>query len=175
MICGNISKPMFFDRQVHTCTRDENHVGPHQTMPLEGSGGHLWITEWLDGSGGTQWRVDDPGPRGRKPVIACSACGLRFRPEANYLTKGGTACFHCVFWIGRMAQYINGEIMVIEGTVYSWGPEHGYGGREFSIITEDGVTTQRGLWCGGDVPPEYRSVLKDNASWATTSQRPYKP
>jgi len=45
-------------------------------------------------------------------------------------------------------------------------------GQEFSIIKEDVVTTQGGLWCGGDVPPEYRDVLKDNASFATTSARP---
>lgn len=173
MICGNVSKPMYFDRQVHTCTRDEGHIGPHQTMPLEGHGGHLWITEWTDSGSGSQWRADDPGPRRNWPIIACSTCGLRFRPDSNYLTKGGTICFHCVFWTQRMAQYVNGEIMVIEGTVYSWGPEHGYGGREFSITTEDGVTTtKRGLWCGGDVPPEYRDVLRDNASWSTISQNP---
>lgn len=171
MICGNVSKPMFHAREQYTCTRDANHAGHHQTKALVGSGGHLWITEWGSG-GGTQWRVDDPGVRGQWPIIDCSTCGLRFRPDANYLTKGGTACFHCVFWTGRMAQYVNGEIMVIEGTVYSWGPEHGYGGREFTILNEDGITTRRGLWCGGDVPPEYRDVLRDNASWATTSQRP---
>ena len=170
MICGHKSKPLFTERKVHTCTRDADHVGPHQTMPLEGSGGHLWVTEWT-ASGGTQWRAIDT----RRPwlrVKTCATCGLRFRPEANSYTKGGDSCFHCVFWSRRMAQYFNGDIMVIEGTVYSWGPEHGYGGREFSILTDDGVTTQRGLWNGGEVPPEYRDVLRDNASWSTVCEKP---
>lgn len=159
MICGNVSKPMFFDRQEHTCTR-EPHTGPHQTMPLEG----------IDTGGGSQWRAVDP----RRPdlqIIACSTCGLRFRPESNYLTKGGTACFHCVFWTGRMAQYANGELMVIEGTVYSWGPAHGFGGRVFTITTADGVTTtKQGLWCGGDIPPEYRTAMPDNATFGSTDK-----
>ena len=171
MPCNTKSKPLFSPRKVYTCSRDEEHNGPHQTMPLPGPGGHLWVTEWSESGVGSQWRAIDT----RRPwlrIQSCASCGLRFRPEANYYTKGGDSCFTCVFWSKRMAQYINGEIMVIEGTVYSWGPEHGYGGREFSIITEAGVTTQRGLWCGGDVPTEYRDVLRDNASWSTTSQRP---
>jgi hypothetical protein len=165
MICGSVSKPMFSDRKVHTCTRDKGHIGPHQTMPLE-SFGHLRITEWTDTEGGSQWAAEDPRHPDWK-IKDCANCGLRFIPESNRLTKGGMTCFHCVFWTGRLAQYMNGELMVIEGTVYTWGPEHGYGGREFTIATEDGVTTQRGLWCGGDIPPEYRALMPDNATFGS--------
>jgi hypothetical protein len=159
MIC-NDQTTMFGG--LHTCTRDELHFGPHQTMPIADSRGREWVTEWSDG-GGSKWQVVDE----RHPhwvIIACSSCGLRHRPDSNRLTKGGTACFHCVFWTGRMAQYANGELMVIDGTVYSWGAQHGFGGREFTITTADGVTTtKRGLWCGGTIPPEFRGAMPDNA------------
>jgi hypothetical protein len=163
MICGNVTT--MFGGQ--TCTRDPHHLGEHQTLPIDGR-----ISQWsAEGGGGSQWAVEDT----RHPdwrIVACSHCGVRFQPDAYRNTKGGTACFHCLFWTERMAQYVNGEIMVIEGTVYSWGPAHGYGGREFSIIA-DGITiTKRGLWCGGDVPPEYRDVLRDNAYWSPDSPKP---
>jgi hypothetical protein len=160
MICGDINT-MFGD--ISSCTRDDGHMGDHQTMPIDGR-----ITQWsTTGGGGSRWWAEDP----RHPdwqIVTCPQCGVRHIPESNRITKGGTSCFHCMFWAHRMEQYLDGELMVIEGTCYSWGATHGYGGREFTITTEDGVTTQRGLWNCGTIPWEYRAVMADNAHWGPT-------
>lgn len=162
MTCDNLTN-MFGDTYI--CARPDDHKGDHQQQAGDrmaqwsGSGGSLW------------WLVDERHPHWH--IVECPVCGVLHKPEASTVTRGGDHCFHCVFWTQRMAHYINGELMVIEGTVYSWGAEHGYGGREFTITTEDGVTvTKRGLWCGGDVPWEYRAVMQDNATFGEFYRTP---
>jgi hypothetical protein len=166
MLCGDTT--LMFGG-VSVCTRDGGHRGDHQTMPIDGR-----ITQWSV-SGGSQWWVTDPRHLGWQ-VITCPECGVRHIPESNRVTKGGTSCFHCCFWTHRLAQYVDGELMVIEGTCYSWGAGHGFGGREFTITMKDGTTTTRhGLWCGGVIPWEYREAMPDNAtfgSWATNCEVP---
>jgi hypothetical protein len=162
MLCNHASQRLFWGSGTYRCTREQRHMGEHQariTVPYEG------YVQWSTDGGGSMWAAEDPHHPEWK-VIACEHCGIMFKPDAYGSTKGGTHCFHCVFWAGRMAQYANGELMVIDGTVYSWGAEHGYGGREFTITTEDGQTiTNRGLWNGGVIPWEYRLAMPDNAAF----------
>lgn len=165
MICGDSTK-MFGD--VSTCTRDGGHRGDHQTMPIDGR-----IAQWSGSGGSKWWAVDSRHPDWK--IVTCPQCGVRHIPESNTITKGQTSCFHCCFWSQRLEQYMDGDLMVIEGTCYAWGAGHGFGGREFTIITGDGTTTKRGLWCGGAIPWEYREAMPDNAmfgSWSPNSTRP---
>lgn len=159
MNCNEVSEPMFDGHTTYTCTRPHGHIGDHQTRVMEPRPGYV---DWHDG-GGHMWQWPDRRKNGRT-LMECDHCGITFDPAASMKTKGGTSCFHCVFWAERLAQYINEDIFVIDGVCYSWGAEHGYGGRTFTVVYADGeCATAKGLWNGGTVPPEYRDAMPDNA------------
>lgn len=77
------------------------------------------------------------------------------------------------FWDKILQTADDPRRLFIEGTSY-WvgddkvldGTPRGFGGRKFTIIRKDGhLIETTNLWTQGEVPSEYRQILKDNAAF----------
>lgn len=106
----------------------------------------------------------------------CKNCGQRETEERGFrLAKG--FCFTCDFWQEKVEMKDRAEVARIDGKHFIVGPEdagpfRGFGGAKFRIAFDDGrrlVTTN--LWFQGEIPPNFREKLPDNARWAEGSNQ----
>ena len=105
----------------------------------------------------------------------CKLCGALEDPA--HWTNGETLeekhlCFTCNFWDEIVPSYNKGEHFVAQDNVcYYIGDENsketyfrGFGGAKTTITFNDGrIVKSTNLWCRGDVPPHFRSLLPINA------------
>lgn len=100
--------------------------------------------------------------------IVCRRCG---KPEPDYwpTKRFKDLCWSCSFWQEYVGKKDRMDIARINGNHYVIGIEasllqRGHGGKQFTIQFLDGrkVTTTN-LWSQGEIPPEFRTELPDNA------------
>ncbi len=104
----------------------------------------------------------------------CDCCGKKYETildEDAYLWDN---CFDCSFWLKKTILPKENEArrVVVKGKHYMIATEtgggfKGFGGRPFRIRFFDGrgIDTNN-LWYQGDIPPEFRVLLPDNAKFA---------
>lgn len=117
-----------------------------------------------------------PVPLGTDPDdYTCSECGGTFNP-GYWLTGEEYArrklCLHDAHWADAAARVRLGKGLIIDGCSYSWRPDlspgdnshAGFGGALCRIQRADGsILVTRNLWHNGEIPPEWRERLPDNA------------
>ena len=116
-------------------------------------------------------------------MFTCSICKnlteVHFNEETNKRLIDTVTCFYCDFWQEkiRWREAQNPDCFVIGGVHYKVAPETGqkglgagYGGNKFIIQPFDRQRPQivtHNLWCQGDIPEHFRSILTDNAEFVT--------
>lgn len=102
--------------------------------------------------------------------MKCKICGKEIEKSSyNNEILCSSKCFHKNFW-NEIIKNKNNHLY-IDGVCYWIGPENedrifrGYDGRKFLIQMTDNekVLVTTNLWCQGDIPNEYKEILKDNA------------
>lgn len=152
----------FYFDGTRECQREDGHKGAHthhDPTPFYHDGSGRWFS-WTRG-GAQSWSDNFP-------TEECPQCGAAHNTQGHHNTAPGKPCWTCQHWDGCVREYTQGKFMVIEGTIYSWGPGHGFGGRTFTITDANGTVTRKGLWCGGEIPPEYLDRMPDTAAFGDT-------
>lgn len=88
-------------------------------------------------------------------------------------------CYHCNFWMKIVHDINNPSRFIINGQAYyndGRKPEgydgfQGFDGRLFRIrrLSNKEVIVTNDLWLNGEVPPEFRNQLPDNAVFESTN------
>ena len=110
--------------------------------------------------------------------MKCRICGKEFnkiRWLKPYEDICSDKCFRMNFWNEIVAEKENH--VFIDGKSYSIAPEdddspfRGCSGRHFKIKFDDGkIVETTNLWCQGEIPEEFRDILKDNAKFIIESE-----
>lgn len=107
--------------------------------------------------------------------MKCKVCGKDFNPEKMLFAKlhlCSEECFTTDFWLEKVRQKDDPNQVIIEGECYYIGEENcarsfrGFGGHEFIIKRNDGkLIKTTNLWYNGEIPPAFRFLLPDNATF----------
>jgi hypothetical protein len=107
--------------------------------------------------------------------FTCKHCGKFEDGEWNHNDQliARELCFSCDFWMDKVPEANDPRSVRVDGVHYFIGPEHkgpatfsGFGGRKFVIAFTDGrQVTTRNLWCQGDIPESFQSLLPNNATF----------
>ena len=105
--------------------------------------------------------------------MKCRICGKEFnkiRWLKPYEDICSDKCYSTNFW-NEIASDKDNHIF-IDGVSYLIAPEdddspfRGSAGRNFKIKFDDGkIVETTNLWCQGEIPEEFRDILKDNAKF----------
>lgn len=105
--------------------------------------------------------------------MICEICGSNFENEVycgRFKKCCSSECFNKKFWNDIKEE--KDKHVFIDGVCYSIANEStlgilGFGGRKFKIkMLDDGrIIETNNLWCQGDVPEEYRSILPNTAEF----------
>lgn len=105
--------------------------------------------------------------------MICEICGKNFENKAyvgRFEKCCSSECFNKKFW-NDIVEEKDGHIF-IDGVCYSIADKSilgilGFGGRRFKIkMLDDGrIIETNNLWCQGNVPEEYRSILPNTAEF----------
>lgn len=91
-----------------------------------------------------------------------------YRNSDDLLEKG--LCFSCNIWTERYENFSE-EHLVIDNTFYTLGEENakdyfrGFGGAKFLIKRGNEIITTTNLWCGGDIPERFKTILPNTAKF----------
>lgn len=109
----------------------------------------------------------------------CAICGKEMSQPAwgpGEFHDVCNKCFNTRFWDIIKEDNKAGLKYIIGGTVFTAGPNGGFGGRHFGVqLLENHPNYKPGfdnticflgnLWCNGDVPPDRRDEFPDNAKF----------
>lgn len=103
---------------------------------------------------------------------ASRSCAYATREEAEEVLREKLD-WHAKHWRAQARRAASDpNVVVIDGHFYSVGEPRanrecsGFGGRQFFIVKHDGTAIEtRNLWSGGEIPPEFRDLLPDNAEF----------
>lgn len=109
----------------------------------------------------------------------CVECGKE--ETRRYLgdrMRAKRLCFSCNFWMRHVNNAEHPMSTRIDNYHYLIGTEperpgslHGFGGREFTIIFNDGkVVVTHNLWSQGEIPERFRDRLPNNAKFSQEEQ-----
>ena len=95
----------------------------------------------------------------------CVVCGSAVEELEGILVGH---CHECSFWTKHAKVYDSKDSVIINNTHYRMGEStafKGFGGRKFTILFDDGrrVVTTSNLWCQGEIPERFQSMLPNNA------------
>ena len=109
--------------------------------------------------------------------IKCRICG-RAEESDNWVRstkeelESEHICFTCNHWRNLYEQDKTNPHFIVKGTHYIPDDEdsksyfRGFGGSLFVIQLQDGrITKSTNLWCQGDISPEWREKMPDNAKF----------
>lgn len=96
--------------------------------------------------------------------MKCIVCGKEFEQRMFADDICSQECFKEYFW----TQVLDKSAIVIDGYCYHAGNSNstfkGFGGREFTILFNDGIRmTTNNLWCNGKIPEKL--LIPDNAKF----------
>lgn len=107
-------------------------------------------------------------------MLKCQVCGKEIE-KSRYAksTICSSDCFTKNYWNKIVESYDDPRRVIIDGKSFYIEDENphnglpkGFGGRKFIIARNNGIIIETtNLWAQGEVPDEYRSVLKDNAQF----------
>jgi len=106
-----------------------------------------------------------------KKIEICEFCGSDFAKTCEEGSYIGNNCFDCSFWMKKIEMPDEDEDrrVIVDGDHYrigidETGPFRGFGGREFTILFQDGRRVKtKNLWCQGEIPERFRKWFPDNA------------
>lgn len=101
----------------------------------------------------------------------CEFCGKNYSKTCVDNSYIGNNCFECSYWMEKIELPTEDENrrVIVNGQHYRIGiddpgPFRGFGGREFTVLFDDGrMVKTRNLWDQGEIPERFRRWFPDNA------------
>jgi len=174
---------------LYTCNDDAQII--HACLPrYRDTRENLPSRMWSDGGKWTSrsaWDETREGLIQRVGIMpSCRECHRPYstsyvEPYKSQMIAANT-CFHCTFWLERLAEQHQPGHLIINGTCYSfdikrpilpeeapnpYGSSRGFGGRRFKIrmLADGTIHETNNLWSQGTIPVRFRDRLPDNAAF----------